>query len=59
MNDKISHEIEDENIPGVIVALTPAEAERQGIFIEDAISLDDVEAATADIAPDEDVHHGE
>lgn len=59
MSDKLSHDLADENIPGVIVEVTPAEAERQGSFTEDAISLADVKDAAIDVEPDEENHHGE
>lgn len=58
MKQKISHEIADESIPGVVVEVTPAEAERQGAFVEDAITLADAEAAALDVAPEEEDRHG-
>lgn len=58
MNPKISHDMADESIPGAVIEVTPAEAERQGAFVEDAITLADAEEAVIDIAPDEDENHG-
>ncbi|MBR2124358.1 MAG: hypothetical protein IJ934_04180 [Acetobacter sp.] len=42
---KISYDMADADMPGVLVAVTPAEAERLGMFKEDAVSLEDVLAA--------------
>jgi hypothetical protein len=55
----VGDKLRDAEIPGARIAFDPLEAERAGAFVEDAMSIEDAEAAedgtgraaTADTAP--------